>query len=818
MKGDYMEDKILQAALAGLLHDVGKFSHRTGKQIVPEWSDGRTRDGFGYQHAFHTWQFTNQYLPSSLKQVGEMAALHHRPNGRGIAVQLADILAAGGSHKEELDDGDRERHPRQLQSIFQAVFDYKKKAPDKKYLPLEYFRLAHDVVFPNVLLPDEKAWDQYRMLWGDFCSEAETLKKTYDLNGNLETYLEAMLALMQSYAWRVPSAYFDDEPDISLYDHSRMTAALAAVLIEFSNDQLEQMVREPETNDEVVASLIGGDISGVQDFIYTITSKGATSALRGRSFYLQLLTEAVVRFVLDELELPATNIIYAGGGNFYILARALDLKKLPVVQQKISRLLYKHHGGDLYLALAGAEIKAKEFMGDANTVHPLSRKWSELARRQVKVKNRRFSELEQDEFKEIFKPIGHGGNQDGECIVCGREFSPSKDQQQKCPDCDSYENLGDELRNAKYIIWQRTGNIQGNGWRKVLGELGYQVLVLRDSESVPSEGLVWALDDEAYSSLKHETKGTVVRRLVVNVTPRLDENFTSEDGQVSLKGGIKPFEKLAKDSKGIKRLGILRADVDNLGHMFAEGLGAKATLSRIASLSFAVSLYFEGWVGYLAQRRNEENGQSLYAIYSGGDDLFFVGAWDEIVEFAREIRNDLVEYVIGHPNIHLSAGVVLVNDKYPLARAAEDAAGAEEQAKKFEWWNEKGKTYTRKNVISFLGQPLAWETFEKTRSLMSELVGLDDGVRKSTIHTLLENYALYAETVVKRRDAGRDKNQQGQPQVDYGPWNWRILYMLNRNLNDKDLMEKFRSNPAMLEWLGVAARWAELLTRNEKGV
>ena len=36
------------------------------------------------------------------------------------------------------------------------------------------------------------------------------------------------------------------------------------------------------------------DLSGIQDFIYTITSDGALKALRARSFYLELLTEHLV--------------------------------------------------------------------------------------------------------------------------------------------------------------------------------------------------------------------------------------------------------------------------------------------------------------------------------------------------------------------------------------------------------------------------------------------------------------------------------------------------------------------------------------------
>ncbi len=46
-------------------------------------------------------------------------------------------------------------------------------------------------------------------------------------------------------------------------------------------------------------SLVGGDIPGIQRTIYTITSKGAAKGLRGRSAFIQLLGDAVVRRVLQ---------------------------------------------------------------------------------------------------------------------------------------------------------------------------------------------------------------------------------------------------------------------------------------------------------------------------------------------------------------------------------------------------------------------------------------------------------------------------------------------------------------------------------------
>ncbi|MCG2787965.1 MAG: type III-A CRISPR-associated protein Cas10/Csm1, partial [Anaerolineae bacterium] len=568
--------------------------------------------------------------------------------------------------------------------------------------------------------------------------------------------------------------------------------------------------------------------------IYTITNKGATSALRGRSFYLQLLTEAAARFTLRELGLPITNLIYGGGGNFYILARASDKTKLDDLRQKISRILYQHHQGDLYIAIAGQELKASDFMRPASGNHPLSSKWGELARELAKVKNQRFSELTEKELAILFEPQGHGGNEDEECQVCGREHPQTTEVNKKqngegvreCPACKSYESLGKDLRNANYIGWellphpgaeqQVTAQVVSAGWEETLQDLGFRAKPTEKFDFSANTQRIWALSDDALTGAPKSPGHILIRRLMVNTTPRLEDDFQTSDGQQFKKGDIKPFEKLVDESTGIKRLGVLRMDVDNLGKLFESGLGSDATLSRIAALSSAIGLYFEGWVGKLAEKHQDK----VYAIYSGGDDLFFVGAWNEMAELAREIRRDLAKYAANHPGIHASGGIVLVNDKYPLAKAAEDAGRAEEQAKSLKWWDEAGGE-REKDALCFLGQPLQWarvglddnaENLNTSYGLMLYLKGLDN---QSLVRTLLRHYEQYAEAETSRRREGTDLGKNERPQTLYGPWNWRILYTLKRNLKSETrLAEKFNADPAMMEWIGLAARWAELIRRN----
>lgn len=840
-------DKVFLAALAGLLHDVGKFAQRGAERGSLEGKDAAQM--YGRYHAMLTADFLKKILPFG-DDVRLPAANHHAPQSQlDWVVKAADVLSAGERADPPQGEDDRAAQPRQLLSIF-SVIDadgtcWKNDKAKWQFLPLEKLALREEVIFPGGELPNDKVWGIYENLWREFGNEAKTHKSITDL----ETYLEAMLALLQRYGWCMPSAYYRARPDVSLYDHSRMTAALAACLVDFPEDQLRRITKNAETDETEVALLVGGDVSGVQDFIYTITNKGATSALRGRSFYLQLLTEAAARFVLRELGLPYVNLIYSGGGNFYILARASDKDRLQEARQKLSRVLYKHHQGDLYVALDGIPLKVKDFMRpqDEKLLHPMSGKWGELARALAVVKNQRFAELTPDELQALFKPQGHGGNLETQCVVCGQEYTPVQQDAQddpdtkKCAACLSHEDLGRDLRDAQYISWKLLDHpksvapvkpdARGGEWWKVLNNLGFDARAWDNLKAVSKDASwVWALSDDALEDAQKASAFPIlVRRLLVNVTPKLSEPYITEDSQSFKAGDIKPFEKLAKDSQGITRLGVFRADVDNLGKLFAEGLGNDATLSRIASLSFTVSLFFEGWVGKLAETRNAQRrkerpdlGDALYAIYSGGDDLFFVGSWDELVEFGWQVNEDLRKYTGGHPGIHISGGMALVTEKYPLAKAARDAEKAEKDAKALAWWDEQGKKQ-KKNVFAFLGQPLPWSEFKHARALKERLEKLDDSKRAAIIRKLLMNYDLYAQAERDRREKGKDKKQDGKPQTLYGPWNWRILYLLRRTFgkdsekmdtNEQTLITDFHTRPNMLEYTGVGARWAELATRN----
>jgi len=857
-----MNEQNYQLALAGLLHDVGKVMLRAAESGTRTWDD-EARGDFKYKHAMLTASFIERYVPKSWRQKVKLwAGDHHNPQSReDEIIALADWLSAAERDDGILDEDVRKDHPKQLYSIFTSIFAGRAGIPtewDNAYLPLAPLEMKEETIFPGPEMTDEAVWQHYyNNLWFPFTVKADELRKAYETEGDLASYLESMLLLMQRYMWSVPAAYYNTRPDISLYDHGRMTAALAVALNDLAEEDVKTLREKPKTEKEV-ALLVGGDLSGMQDFLYTITNKGATHALRGRSFYLQLLTEAIARYVLRKLELPITNLIYQGGGNFYILARASDAARLASIQQEISRALLKHHRGELYVALAGVPLQAADFFDGK-----LSGKWGELAETQQTMKLRRFAELEAEELRQLFQPLDHGGNDDKQCQVCGREHpgtTPDKESEvRKCPQCVSYEKLGKDLRKARYLVLEHVpATKHAAGWDEPPGEMeevlrsfGMKAELL-DSDSKISNLhtdhplTILAIKDDAVRKLEPGPRQAVGRRFLVNVTPILQEeeykkykDEIEESYQRNKRNQwpepIKPFSVLAAQATGIKRLGVLRMDVDDMGKLFAEGLGQRATLSRVAGLSFAVSLFFEGWVEHLAEERQRpsEKGDKnrLYSIYSGGDDLFFVGSWDAVVAFAQQVRADLERYAAKHPAIHASGGIVLVSGKYPLAQAARDAGEAEHAAKHYQRWDKKQqKMVTAKDAISFLGQVQPWQRFgTEWKQGMDTVSGLayilvdmtkqkNNGrsAPKSLLRNLSRLYAQYATAERQRAEVGEDETLKGEPQPLWGPWMWQGFYMLKRADNEKvkslaDTLhnDEFRS----MTWMGLATRWAELLIR-----
>jgi CRISPR-associated protein Csm1 len=349
----------------------------------------------------------------------------------------------------------------------------------------------------------------------------------------------------------------------------------------------------------------------------------------------------------------------------------------------------------------------------------------------------------------------------------------------------------------------------------------------------PNRRVIYVLNDGGKSNASIDVKTAIGRRYLTNVTPSVTEADIAAARKAKLKDlpkvdRVKPFDLMEMQAVGIKRLGVLMMDVDGLGAIFRDGLAERATLPRIAHLSFAINLFFEGYVAEIARTIDleTERGERLYSVYAGGDDLFFVGAWDAVIEMAQRVRAALDDYTGHHPGLHASGAIVLTGGKYPLYRAAQDLKEAEHVAKTLEWKSSDGKL-RRKDALCFLGQALPWfrvgygdvqpdgNTAAGIKELLLSVQKVSD---KGLVRKLAELYTSYAE-------ANEQRQRDGLPKQQYGPWHYRAAYTFARaarqagashradveNAGEAIMADGFKG----IEWVGLGARWSELASRNE---
>ena len=864
-----MSRKRYKLALAGLLHDVGKFAQRVDVGITRTWDDEAERD-YKYKHALMTHDFVKKYGPENVQDIHHWAGNHHAPtSNEERIIRLADQLSSGERLKEtHPDDDTRKRHPKQLRSIFSSLVVDGETTPEKEiYYPLQELALEKNVIFPGQKEKSGQVWKAYDKVWKKFLPAVKGLKSMQDL----PTYLENLLELMKRYTWNIPSAYWNAIPDISLYDHNRMTAALAVCLEDLPEGKVEaiQTARDAKyaeqklsakqkklLQEESVALLVGGDISGVQDFIYSITSKRAAKTLRGRSFYLQLLTEAILRYTLAQLDLPYTNVIYAGGGHFFLLAPPSAADQLPALQRAITQKMLHYHGTRLYFALGSTQVPADGFNKGKFPAY-----WTQMHSNITKAKRQRYTELGDDLYNQVFELDQHGGNTKNTCSICGEErfgTETIKDKNEEndsektrhCPMCASFGmEIGKELPDSKFVVLglkeptalpdphsktrEDAYNVLATfgvevGWSRSMGKLKAESPIL--SEDV-DRAIVWALDDvEEYPQRDDGIPTVQATHYTVNLVPQKKD------------GAIKTFEDIIDDkengAKGIPRLGVLRMDVDGLGNIFKNGFKDEkgtnsATLSRLSALSFQMSTFFEGWIKKICEQEDYKN--SIYAVYAGGDDVFLLGPWQKMPKLARTITNDLNEYTGGHPGIHLSGGMTFIHGKYPIYQAADDAGEAESKAKKH------GQTATSpptKNAFHFLGRTYSWSAFEALTEKYEHIIALvgdpDNGLdlEKETDKKLLGGPSALIQ-ILRNVAEEKAKHQADDERLKWGPWIWHGYYRLrkmakryenkNPELSDgvKEIQEIFDDegskeiNTIIDDW-SIAARWAQLRSRKTK--
>ncbi len=697
-------DKKLALCVAGLLHDVGKFKQRAE---LPE-DKGLTHGQIGF-----AW-LKDHYGETAVEALG--AKNHHAGDedvwsvNELLILYEADNCSASErrTHYDKTKDVSATWHRQvPLACVFSRVRNPHEEIP-KTLPPPAYWHLPpqDSLMGWHPPEPSEKVntVQKYKELWKGFTEEFDALKAC----GNHHAP-DVLLPLLEKYTGAVPSITLrikgvnDQEtyrkhPDVSLFDHLKTTAAFAVCLAEWCQERYAERWEKQVLKEEVAGEatwahdaecpflLVGGDLSGVQRFIYTISSKGALKSLKGRSFFLELFLEHAVDALLEALELFRCHVIFTGGGHFYLVApntRRTE-ETLRRVGQRLNDYLFKDFNGALELFLRWVPFRKAD-------LRDVTRTWKHLSLELEEAKKRKGEGFLEELLGEAQEP--HPDCYTDKCQVCGREDRALKSLSigeatfPVCEPCRDQYILGDLLQQAcrrgPYPVIYR--------WREEPSWLDRNRYVrIEDRYYQPAQ---LSFNDKSLKKLPDDAE-TVYHMNDWNLTHYTHKGSRPLFAAVYLppEDDYRDLETMAIKGFGIPRIGVLRMDVDRLGRIFSLSLPeGERTFSLTASLSRQLSLFFKfhlngvlrGEAGYPSKTRllgRDDGSRLLTVVYSGGDDLFLIGHWLDVLEAAMDIERAFATFT-ANPHMTVSAGLALGSPHEPVYRLADAAGEAEDRAK-----------------------------------------------------------------------------------------------------------------------------------------
>jgi len=827
------------------VHDVGKFAQRAEADPekyrtlsnLHEFAVTDARGQTSYHHAAYTWQFVEEHLPwlTQLRfedgNVAQWAARHHKPSTVwDWIVAEADRLSAGmdRGHIDEAAGGWSSVQSARLVPLLARVGG--NKAAQHFALPMRPLAMDDNLFAERAdALARDRAVADYQALFEAFRRDVDRIQV-----GDLRTFFETFLSVYERYAWCIPAAANTMPRDVSLVEHSRAASAIAAVLtaeLYATEAPSIERVRERNAGRYILAV---GDVGGIQRFLYTIVARNAARALRGRSLALQLLTDAIGHRLLDNLGLPPTCMLHNGGGKVWMLLPASVRDRVLQMAEAIDLELHHQYAARLSFSLGIAPLRGVDFIDKR-----IAAGFDKAARDMQARRRRRFASALRTQYEKVFAPHGDPASEQA-CGICGKlsRLARLEDEERSaCPECLAFEKLGTAAVRATAIVraagpdWHRDlvrcRPERGRTFSYELPELETGYLLYAGSW----DALIQAADASLTLFRVNEPPDTYGATAAVGMW------LTGTNRARDEVGAALDFDGLAEASEGIERLGVLRMDVDDLGEILRSGFpDEEASFSRITNLSRSLSYFFGGHLSSLASASQWRDRAQI--IYSGGDDLFIVGAWSAMPELAREIRQRFERFVCGNPRWGLSGGIAVVRVRTPVAGAADVAGEAESRAKQYH-----GRADGRpKDALCFLGEPLSWRDFDVVAAMARELCdmldagGADGGGRiaRSMLHRLADIAGTYRQS----RQALEAKLGNARPIAEVeeaarrGQWAWTAAYTMARATGNPVLKRRLDDFAAALPtrmWNGLGAdrdliwlltpavRWADLLTRTKGG-
>ncbi len=718
-------EKVDLIALAGLLHDIGKFRQRTGLNDI---SDGELatfcpsyKSYYSHIHAAHTAKALDEL---GLSFLSTLAANHHLQNLEGDEkiIQEADRLASSLDRKESGEElGKKEFITSAIESPFSYV--YLEKKPKKIYYPLQKLEGKLDITaYKN---PNNQK--NYKILYDEFIKEFKKLNID-PKNITWQNILE-IRSILEKFISFIPSSTYRTYPDVSLFDHSLATAAISVAI---------------KRGDGYNFSLIQGDFTSIQTFIFSKfgqSNKNLSKILRAKSLFVNIATELISLKVSKELGLSPLSIVLNAGGKFMILAHKLidkDKEKLNSIRDWINDEFSK-----INFLQTKFVLKSIDFTNESFKLGEFSKVFKDMATSFEEEKLRFIPK--NDVFENYIDKI----TKNGKCEICGIVTEAPI-----CNYCKKFKELGEKLPKAKYINFNLNDLMSITLSNKKEDELsfGLESYPIKRVANVVPKFSKEDLESKKYSLLKEKFEANEIKDGMIKSFYHIGaDGLKFENGKV----------------KGRSYLAILKADIDNLGKIFICGFDRtkeygknESTFSRILYLSRMIDYFFTNTLMEYIKDKN------VYTVFAGGDDLFLIGHYEDIIKTYKWIIKELKIYT-NNSDFHISGAITLTRANIPINLMSEFAEEDLERSKSIE-----GKDAVTVFDISLKNSEFL-EMFEKIeyfKNLYKMLKEVNSGV--SFMYKFYDFIRM-------------QKNLNDGKYIIQNAWRYKFRYLIEKNFEEK---------------------------------
>ncbi|ABI60434.1 CRISPR-associated protein, Csm1 family [Nitrosomonas eutropha C91] len=812
-----------RVAFSALLHDLGKFHERTGQPVNGDLAALTTL--YKYSHAAHTggmWDVVEKFAPDLLRgdvspfsgrtsgvditdSMANAAAAHHKPGTLLQWIIATADRAASGFERKKFDEynadaeGETPQHKNRFQARMMSLFEQIRTNPQA---PAGQFAYAYPLraLGPEAIFPDKRAavepdgdksaQTEYAALWEQFMQALASIPQSH--RNNWPLWLDHFDSAWLAYTQAIPSATNRGVvPDVSLYDHSKAVAALAAALWrwheETGNTGADALAKlsNPERPDwdEQKLLLIQGDFFGIQNFIFAQgaqTQKHAHKLLRGRSFQVALLAEMAALKLLETLQLPSTSQIINAAGKFLIVAPNTQSAREAVetCRHSFDQWCLQHTYGEIGVGIAQTAASCNDLV---------SKQFKALTQRLFTeldiAKHRRF------DLCDNTAAVREISFTDGPCGYHGRYPADRAAKGEKPASCALSRDqiaIGEALTKHARLLVLNTADSFKNPLD--LDYFGYRLVFVNEADASGHHGKLaeqgelvraWDFDlPEADGSCFHG----YARRFVNSYVPIFD-NF---DQQLSDKYGrwedeaefdrehpIKTLHHIACENRRLQENGkwlgeialvTLKGDIDNLGALFQNGL-EEPTFASWAALSRQVNAFFALWLPWYCAHGENGRFRNTYTVFAGGDDFFLIGPWESTLELASAMRKAFTRYVV-RDDITFSLGAAMTQPKVPARQLAIAAEAGLHAAKRHD--------DDAKNAVSLWDVTVNWTEWrtlmEERRDALAQLISEAGNLSTGFIYNLL----------LLSDQAERDRPETANRRPEDALWRSRLAYRCAR--------------------------------------